>query len=34
MLNYERTWFDTAVEFGDSLRDHEDVILTRFQIAY
>lgn len=34
MVNYERTWFDTAVEFGDSLRDKEDVILTRFQIAY
>jgi phosphate-selective porin OprO/OprP len=33
-LNYERTEFDTAVKFGDALRDHEDVILTRFQVSY
>lgn len=33
-INYERTEFDTAVEFGDALRDKEDVILTRFQVSY
>ena len=34
MFNYEHTDFDSAVEFNDALRDKEDVILTRFQIAY
>ena len=29
-----RTWFDTPVSFSGTLRDKEDVILTRFQIAY
>ena len=33
-FNYERTEFDTAVKFGDALRDQEDVILTRFQVSY
>ena len=33
MFNYEHTDFDSAVEFS-SLRDKEDVILTRFQISY
>jgi phosphate-selective porin OprO and OprP len=34
MVGYERTWFDTPVSFSGTLRDKEDVILTRFQIAY
>jgi phosphate-selective porin OprO/OprP len=33
-VNYERTDFDTDVKFGKQLRDHEDVLLTRFQISY
>jgi len=33
-LNYERTEFDTPVSFGGTLRDKEDVILTRFQVSY
>jgi phosphate-selective porin OprO/OprP len=33
-FNYEHTDFDNKVTFGDSLRDKEDVILTRFQISY
>jgi len=33
-LNYERTTFDTPVSFGGTLRDKEDVILTRFQVSY
>jgi phosphate-selective porin OprO/OprP len=33
MFTYEHTDFDSAVEFS-SLRDKEDVILTRFQISY
>jgi phosphate-selective porin OprO and OprP len=33
-LNYEHTDFNNDVEFGSSLRDKEDVILTRFQVSY
>ena len=33
MFNYEHTDFDTPVEFS-SLRDKEDVIITRFAISY
>jgi phosphate-selective porin OprO/OprP len=33
-LNYERTDFDDEVDFGGHLRNHEDVLITRFQIAY
>jgi phosphate-selective porin OprO/OprP len=33
-LNYERTDFDRAIPFGARSRDHEDLFLTRFQIAY
>jgi phosphate-selective porin OprO/OprP len=34
MFNYERTDFDSAVEFNDALRDQEDVIITRFAVSY
>ena len=34
MFNYEHTDFDSPVEFDDSLRDKEDVIITRFAISY
>jgi hypothetical protein len=33
-VNWERTEFDEEVSFGRFDRDHEDVLLTRFQIAY
>jgi phosphate-selective porin OprO/OprP len=33
-LNYERTEFDTPVSFGGALREHEAVVLTRFQASY
>jgi phosphate-selective porin OprO/OprP len=33
-FNYERTDFDHAIRFGTDTRDHEDVFLTRFQLAY
>lgn len=33
-VNWERTEFDEEVTFGKFARDHEDVLLTRFQIAY
>jgi phosphate-selective porin OprO/OprP len=33
-VNWERTEFDEEVAFGDFDRDHEDVLLTRFQISY
>jgi phosphate-selective porin OprO/OprP len=32
--DWYNTSFDTPVKFGDHLRDHENVILTQFQIAY
>ncbi len=32
--NWEHTSFAQTLAFGDDLRDHEDVVLTRFQIAY
>jgi phosphate-selective porin OprO/OprP len=32
--DWYHTDFDTPVMFGDHLRDHENVILTQFQIAY
>jgi phosphate-selective porin OprO/OprP len=32
--NWERTEFDNEVNFGGNLRDHEDVVITRFQISY
>jgi phosphate-selective porin OprO/OprP len=32
--DWYNTSFDTPVEFGDKLRDHENVILTQFQISY
>ncbi len=32
--DWYNTSFDTPVSFGDKLRDHENVILTQFQIAY
>lgn len=33
-FNYERTDFDGKPKFGTNTRDHEDVLITRFQIAY
>jgi phosphate-selective porin OprO/OprP len=33
-LNYTRTDFSSNVAFGSERRDHEDVLLTRFQIAF
>ena len=33
-FNYERTNFSHNVTFGTTKRDHEDVLLTRFQIVY
>jgi phosphate-selective porin OprO and OprP len=33
-LNYEHTEFEDEINFGGDLRDHEDVFITRFQIAY
>jgi hypothetical protein len=33
-LDYERTRFANFIEFGDEERDHENVILMQFQIAY
>lgn len=33
-LNFERTEFDTPVSFDGTLRDKEDVVLTRFQVTY
>lgn len=33
-LNYEYTGFDDHIEFGDKVRDHENVVLGQFQIAY
>jgi phosphate-selective porin OprO/OprP len=32
--DWYNTSFDTPVSFGDKLRDHENVLLTQFQIAY
>lgn len=33
-LNYEHTSFGRAIMFGPGARDHQDVFLTRFQLAY
>ncbi len=33
-FNYERTDFDGKPTFAGKKRDHEDVLLTRFQISY
>jgi phosphate-selective porin OprO and OprP len=33
-LNYERTNFDRAIKFGSDVRDHEDVFLSQFQVAF
>ena len=33
-LNYVRTNFDRALTFGNSTTDHEDVFLSRFQVAF
>ena len=33
-FNFEHTEFNNDVEFGDTLRGQEDVILTRFQVSY
>jgi len=33
-LNYDRTDFSKNVAFGSTKRDHEDVLLSRFQIAF
>jgi phosphate-selective porin OprO/OprP len=33
-LNYERTDFDGEPTFSGQARDHEDVLITRFQIAF
>lgn len=33
-FNWERTDFDRSLKFGADKRDHEDVFLTRFQIAF
>jgi len=33
-LNYERSNFSTNVAFGSTKRNHEDVLLTRFQLAF
>jgi hypothetical protein len=32
-FNYERTDFDGKPKLGSDIRDHEDVLITRFQIA-
>jgi phosphate-selective porin OprO/OprP len=34
MFNYERTDFDRAIKFGSAKHDHEDVFLTRLQLAF
>lgn len=33
-LNYVRTLFDHPIPFGSQSRDHEDVFLSRFQVAF
>jgi phosphate-selective porin OprO/OprP len=33
-LNYEYTSFDDHIEFGNKVRDHENVVLGNFQISY
>jgi phosphate-selective porin OprO/OprP len=33
-LNYEYTGFEDHIEFGDKVRDHENVVLGQFQIQY
>jgi phosphate-selective porin len=33
-MNYERTEFEPPIEFGERVRDHEDVLLWRFQVAF
>ena len=33
-LNYERTNFNRGITFGSAVRDHEDVFLSRFQVAF
>jgi phosphate-selective porin OprO/OprP len=33
-LDYEHTRFANFIEFGDEERDHENVFLMQFQIAY
>jgi hypothetical protein len=33
-VNWEHTDFDESVTFGRFNRNHEDALLTRFQIAY
>jgi phosphate-selective porin OprO/OprP len=33
-LNYERTDFDHAIQLGSQRFDHEDVFLSRFQVAF
>src|SRR5439155_1773271 len=34
MFNYERTDFNRSIKFGTDKRDHEDVFLTRLQLAF
>ena len=33
-LDYDHTRFANPIEFGDELRDHENVLLTQFQISF
>jgi phosphate-selective porin OprO/OprP len=33
-VNWERTEFNDEVDFGSKARDHEDVLLMRFQVSY
>jgi phosphate-selective porin OprO/OprP len=33
-LNYERAEFDNEIKFGKDVRDHEDVVLGRFQVQF
>jgi len=33
-LNYERTNFNRGIRFGTDVRDHEDVFLSRLQVAF
>jgi phosphate-selective porin OprO/OprP len=33
-FNWERTDFDRSIKFGSDTLDHEDVLLTQFQLAF
>jgi hypothetical protein len=33
-FNYERTNFNRGIKFGSDVRDHEDLFLSQFQVAF